>query len=96
MANCGGNWNNSGKAGVFYVNLNNTRTNTNSNIGFRSALLSLCWRPSEHSSVDVREIKGVCFHTDLIKRGEKGRRVRVCVVVWAETNKTRTTLEDRK
>lgn len=37
----GGNWNNGANAGVFYLNLNNTRTNSNSNIGFRSALPSL-------------------------------------------------------
>ena len=37
---CGGNWNNGSNAGVFNVNLNNTRTNSNSNIGFRSALPS--------------------------------------------------------
>ncbi|MDO4305768.1 MAG: hypothetical protein Q4C77_02960 [Eubacteriales bacterium] len=40
MPICGGNWNNTSNAGVFYVNLNNTRTNSNSNIGFRSALPS--------------------------------------------------------
>lgn len=34
----GGNWNNGSNAGVFAVNLNNDRTNTNSNIGFRPAL----------------------------------------------------------
>lgn len=39
MANGGGNFNNTGNAGVFYSNgNNNTRTNTNANIGFRSAL----------------------------------------------------------
>ena len=31
-----GNWNNSSNAGVWYVNLNNNRTNSNNNIGFRS------------------------------------------------------------
>ena len=30
------NWNNSSNAGVFYRNLNNNRTNSNNNIGFRS------------------------------------------------------------
>lgn len=35
----GGNWNNTSNAGVFMLNLNNPRTNTNSNIGFRSAVL---------------------------------------------------------
>ncbi len=32
----GGNWNNSSNAGVWYANLNNNRTNSNNNIGFRS------------------------------------------------------------
>jgi hypothetical protein len=34
----GGNWNNGTNAGVFYLNLNNPRSNSNGNIGFRSAL----------------------------------------------------------
>lgn len=34
----GGNWNNGTNAGVFYLNGNNSRTNSNTNIGFRSAL----------------------------------------------------------
>lgn len=40
MSNCGGNFGNTGNAGVFYVNVNNTRGNSNFNIGFRSALPS--------------------------------------------------------
>lgn len=34
----GGNWYNGANAGVFYLNGNNSRTNVNTNIGFRSAL----------------------------------------------------------
>lgn len=34
----GGNWNNGSSAGVFNVNLNNPRSNSNGNIGGRSAL----------------------------------------------------------
>lgn len=34
----GGNWNNGSNAGLGALNLNNTRTNTNNNIGFRPAL----------------------------------------------------------
>lgn len=34
----GGNWNNGGNAGVFALNLNNARSNANTNIGFRPAL----------------------------------------------------------
>lgn len=36
----GGNWNNSSNAGVWYMNLNNNRTNSNNNIGFRSDSVS--------------------------------------------------------
>mgnify|MGYP001573380405 CR=1 FL=1 len=32
----GGNWNNGSNAGVWALNLNNTRTNSNNNVGFRS------------------------------------------------------------
>lgn len=31
----GGNWNNGANAGVFYLNLNNARSNSNTNIGAR-------------------------------------------------------------
>jgi hypothetical protein len=34
----GGNWNNTSNAGVFALNLNNPRSNVNTNIGFRAAL----------------------------------------------------------
>lgn len=34
----GGNWNNGTDSGVFYANANNDRSNSNSNIGGRSAL----------------------------------------------------------
>lgn len=33
----GGNWNNTSNAGVFYLNGNNPRSNSNDNIGFRPA-----------------------------------------------------------
>ena len=36
----GGNWNNTSNAGVFALNLLNARSNSNTNIGFRSALVS--------------------------------------------------------
>lgn len=34
--NSGGNWNNGSNAGVWAVNLNNSRSNSNNNYGFRS------------------------------------------------------------
>jgi hypothetical protein len=33
---CGGNWNNSSNAGVWAMNWNNSRANSNDNVGFRS------------------------------------------------------------
>ena len=36
----GGNWNNGSRAGVFALNLNHTRANSDDNIGFRAAFLS--------------------------------------------------------
>ncbi len=33
----GGNWNNTTNAGVWYLNMNNNRTNSNNNVGFRCA-----------------------------------------------------------
>ncbi|NCU26597.1 hypothetical protein EOM86_07740 [Candidatus Nomurabacteria bacterium] len=33
----GGNWNNTSNAGVWALNLNNNRTNSNNNVGFRCA-----------------------------------------------------------
>lgn len=44
---CGGNWGNVANAGVFNVNLNNPRSNVNSNVGFRSAL------PSKSDAIDL-------------------------------------------
>lgn len=49
LAYRGGNWNNTSNAGVFYVNGNNSRSNANTSLGFRSALpphvrsLALTW-----------------------------------------------------
>jgi len=40
----GGNWNNGALAGVFALNLNNDRSNTNTNIGARPAL-GECQKP---------------------------------------------------
>ena len=36
----GGNWNNSSNAGVWTLNCNNTRGNTNNNVGFRADSIS--------------------------------------------------------
>lgn len=57
----GGNWNNGGNAGVFNSNLNNPRSNVNTNVGGRSALPSnehRCMVSRNHAGL---EVKGVCF-----------------------------------
>jgi len=45
----GGNWNNGANAGLFALNLNNPRSNSNSNIGFRPALLYRQMHDSQES-----------------------------------------------
>ena len=37
----GGNWNNAGNAGVWALNLNNVRSNSNNNVSFRADSVSL-------------------------------------------------------
>lgn len=53
----GGNYNNGANAGVFYVNGNNPRSNSNANIGFRSAL-ALLVRPAGYGSAGTIKQKG--------------------------------------
>jgi len=50
----GGNWSNSSNAGVFAMNLNNNRTNSNNNVGGRDSISKL-----ETTEVDTRN-KGIC------------------------------------
>ena len=52
MPICGGNWNNTSNAGVFNVNLNNDLSNSNDNIGFRSALPSMPDKRPTHGKAD--------------------------------------------
>ncbi len=51
----GGNWNNASTAGVWALNLNNVRGNSNNNVGFRSDSIS------PHGSYDQSGIKGDGF-----------------------------------
>jgi len=62
----GGNWNNGANAGVFYTNLNNARSNSNTNIGFRSALLLVGRYFSGRSKEHPRKAstKGACFRPE--------------------------------
>ncbi|MCD8011669.1 MAG: hypothetical protein LUG99_00555, partial [Lachnospiraceae bacterium] len=60
-------WRNGSNAGVFNVNLNNLRSNSNSNIGFRSAL------PYMSDAADLRGLqpalrcKGFCIRAIIAK-----------------------------
>ena len=56
---CGGNWNNGGNAGVFYLNGNNSRGNTNTNIGFRSALPQRQIWQTQGFAFSTRVYKGI-------------------------------------
>lgn len=90
MPNCGGNWNNGANAGVFYVNLNNHRSNSNSNIGFRSALFS---KPEAGYSWNAGQCMRVKEPVSAPIFGEKRQRMSVCAAVCVETNKARAPLD---
>ena len=57
----GGNWNNGAGAGVFALNLNNPRTISNANVGFRAALPSKPDTRGSWASLQSRGDKGACF-----------------------------------
>ena len=63
----GGNWNNTASAGVFALNLNDPRVNSNHNVGFRSALLVVRCCILKGMLPVQREIKGAYFHADKAK-----------------------------
>jgi len=64
----GGNWNNGANAGVRARNLNNTRTNTNNNVGFVADSLP-CRVP--HAARAVRQrgshLRGWCRNVELAR-----------------------------
>jgi hypothetical protein len=51
----GGNWNNTTNAGVWYLNCNSTRSNTNNNVGFRA----------DYDSKTLNLEKGYWSHRDV-------------------------------
>ena len=63
----GGNWNNGVNAGVFYLNLNNPRSNVDTNLGFRCALLSLSEVAVLRDCIQYGEIKGAYLPADKAK-----------------------------
>ena len=74
----GGNWRNTSNAGVFYLNLNNTRSNSNSNIGFRSALPSYAgsvrgpWTPRQCEGIK-ESISAPGYGRKIAGRNKRGK-----------------------
>lgn len=92
---CGGGWFSASSAGVFFVNLNNPRTNANGNIGFRSALLSYARTGQFKDCRQCERFKGVYFRSDRVE-GEKWFYSCVGRAVPVETHKTGDTYGGRK
>lgn len=68
----GGNYNDNDNAGVFYYNGNNSRSNANDNLGFRSALLSIVRYYILTGIFSVQRGKGVYSHSlSYCKDGKK-------------------------
>ena len=82
----GGNWNNGSNAGVFYLNGNNSRSNANTNIGFRAALALFVYflrpRPSRNTKA-----KGMHFPAD------KAKDTRSCCSAGGGTGDTEQTAQ---
>lgn len=57
----GGNYNNASGAGLFALNLNNSRTNRNRNVGFRPALAPIRQKPRGYGCGDGTGAKGNHF-----------------------------------
>lgn len=64
----GGNWNNSSNAGVWTLNLNNVRTNSNNNMGFRADSMP------HRSKFDQGGIKGDAFRLAAVTAGERAAK----------------------
>ena len=58
-------WDNQARAGVFALNLNEPRANSNADIGFRAAFLSLSDAQGLRAKGQSRETKGACLPADL-------------------------------
>jgi len=57
----GGNYNNASGAGLFALNLNNSRTNRTRNVGFRPALAPIRQKPRGYGCWDGTGAKGNHF-----------------------------------
>ena len=61
----GGNWNNAGKAGVGYLNANNTASNVNSNIGTQLELRTSS--PEQHPDLNrSHPVKHIAYHPEVL------------------------------
>lgn len=66
----GGNWGNASDAGVFYVNTNNYRTNSNTNVGFRDCLnkIELSLKIFNMAHILTKNIKILKLNYQILKR----------------------------
>ena len=61
----GGSWNNGVGAGVFALNVNDARANSNPNVGFRAAFLPPPDAQGLRAKGQSRETKGTCLPAGL-------------------------------
>ena len=64
----GGNWNDASRAGVFALNLDWPRTNSNWNVGFRAALPLRPDAQSLRALCQCEGDKGGCFHAVQVRQ----------------------------
>lgn len=63
----GGDWDNGANAGVFALNFNNPRSNANTNIGGRPALL-FALKQGLYDGLAQAKAKGACFPSGAMRR----------------------------
>lgn len=61
----GGNWNNASNAGLWALNLNNVRANSNNNIGFRAD--SIPHKSDDYSGIKGDDFRRVVYHGKINK-----------------------------
>ena len=71
-ANRGGNWNNTSNAGVFNLNFNNPRSNSNTNIGGRPALPHAGYVCAVSRDRADAGAKGACFPSGAMRDQMRG------------------------
>ena len=84
LFNSGGNYTNTTNAGVFYANgNNNSRTNVNTNVGFRSAQshTSKAGTPKGYRMVQGIRIRFPYFRKEVKKKNSSNDRLRGAVAI---------------